>query len=266
MIVGFIAILFMGITLGLLGAGGSILTVPILVYLFEINPILSTSYSLLLVGFIALFGNFFYFKKQQVDFNIAIKFAIPSIISVYLTRRFVLPMIPNNFMIFNIPIEKDLFILFLFAGIMLLSSLAMIKGSHKILTKNNEFTVNSTFKNIFILIESTVVGFITAMIGAGGGFLIVPALVLLNKIDIKVAIGSSLFIIATKSLIGFIGDIQSGITIDYSLSFTLLSLAIIGMLFGITLNKHMNSSYLKKGFGYFVMLTSILIIVKEVVL
>ncbi|MDB2550329.1 sulfite exporter TauE/SafE family protein [Rickettsiales bacterium] len=267
MILGFISILLMGITLGLLGAGGSILTVPILVYLFKINPVLSTSYSLLLVGFTALIGAFLYFRKKQIDFSIAIKFAIPSIITVYLTRRFLLPAIPYEFAIIGITIQKDLLILLLFALIMFLTSIFMIKNSSKAQGQDNKMILlNPHIKNILIIIESSLVGVITAIIGAGGGFLIVPALVLLNKANIKTAIGTSLLIIAAKSILGFVGDVQAEVDIDYFLAIKLIVLASIGMFSGALLSKYLNPNNLKKSFGYFVMITSILIIIKEIIL
>lgn len=264
MILGFLAILLMGVTLGLLGAGGSILAVPILVYLFKIDPVLSTSYSLLLVGYTALIGAILYFKKKQIDFNIAIKFAVPSIISVYLTRRFLLPAIPHEIHFANFIITKDLLILLLFSLIMFLTSVFMVKNQNKKSNQDNKkLPLSPLAKNIFIIIEAILVGVITAIIGAGGGFLIVPTLVLLNKINIKIAIGTSLFIIATKSLLGFIGDIQANVNLDYFFLFNLMILASIGMLIGTLLSKFINPKFLKIAFGYFVMLTSILIIFRE---
>ena len=263
-ILGFVAILLMGITLGLLGAGGSILTVPILVYLFHINPLLSTSYSLVLVGFTALVGAFFYYRKKQIDFHIAVKFALPSIIAVYATRRFLLPLIPDHFSFFNIVIAKNLLILVLFAVMMFLTALFMIKDSSVKLPKGDKADMPPYLKNLFIIVEAALVGVITAIVGAGGGFLIVPALVLLNKINVKTAIGTSLFIIAAKSLIGFVGDIQNKVNLDYMLALQLVVLSSVGMFLGTLLGKFINPDNLKKGFGYFVLLTSILIIIKEV--
>lgn len=263
MIIGYLAILLMGITLGVLGAGGSILTVPIIVYLFKINPVLSTSYSLLLVGFTALIGSFIYYKKKQIDFSIAIKFAIPSLISVYLTRRFLLPAIPENFEILSIILNKDLLILLLFAAIMFMTSIFMINDSSQKLSKSKVKNLSPIIKNLLIIIEAIIVGIITAIIGAGGGFLIVPALVLLNKINVKSAIGSSLFIIALKSLIGFVGDLQNDLDLDFFLAINLMILSACGMLIGTFLSKYIDANHLKKGFGYFVMITSILILIKE---
>jgi len=147
---------------------------------------------------------------------------------------------------------------------MLLTSYSMIKGPRKISANNNELSLIA--KNSFIVIEAVIVGFVTAIIGAGGGFLIVPALILLNKINVKTAIGSSLLIIAAKSLSGFVGDIQGGIIVDYVLATKLLILAAIGMFLGVFLSKYISPDNLKKWFGYFVMIASILIIIKEIAL
>lgn len=260
--ISFAAILLMGITLGLLGAGGSILTVPILVYLFGISPVAATGYSLLIVGFSALFGMFLYLGKKQIDFNIAIKFAIPSMISVYLTRRFLLPAIPENIHLLSLSISKDLFILLLFSIIMLFTSLSMIRSKTQ---KTEASEIKPLIKNTLIILESSIIGVVTAVIGAGGGFLIVPALVLLNKINVKTAIGTSLFIIAAKSLIGFVGDIQANNNVDYLLAFKLLIASAIGMFLGVLLVKYINPQHLKKAFGYFLLITAILILVKETI-
>lgn len=266
MIIGFLAILLMGIILGSLGAGGSILTVPILVYLFKIQPVLSTSYSLFLVGFTAIIGSFLYLKKGQIDFNIAVKFAIPSIISVYLTRRFLIPRIPSEFQLFGIVLEKDLLVLILFAIMMLLASLFMIRNPSENTFNDHKPSLTPIIRNILIIIESLIVGLITATVGAGGGFLIIPVLVLLNNISIKSAIGTSLIIIAAKSLTGFIGDIQAGVDLDYMLAAILIILSSLGMFLGSMINKYIDSQQLKKAFGYFLMITSVIMIIKETIL
>ncbi|MBL6665092.1 MAG: sulfite exporter TauE/SafE family protein [Rickettsiales bacterium] len=260
--IAFVAILLMGITLGLLGAGGSVLTVPILVYLFGVSPVVATGYSLLLVGFTALFGMFLYLDKKQIDFNIAIKFSIPSMISVYLTRRFLLPSIPENIDLLFLSISKDVLILLLFSVVMLLASISMIRSQNKKI--DFPLDVKPLLKNSIIILEAVIIGTITALIGAGGGFLIVPALILLNKIDVKTAIATSLFIIAAKSLLGFVGDIQGNNNINYLFALKLLLASSLGMFIGVLLAKNINPHHIKKLFGYFLMMIAILILAKEI--
>ena len=263
-IIGYFLSSIMGIVLGSIGAGGSILILPILVYFVGINPTLATSYSLIIVGLTALIGSFNYIKNKQINFSIALMFAIPSLITVYLTRRYFLPILPDNTSLFNIIITKDHFIMILFSVLMILAAFFMIRTKS---TKSNINISKSTFlNNVIIVIEGIAVGFFTGIIGAGGGFLIIPALVLLTGLDMKTAVGSSLFIIFIKSLFGFIGDYQSGITIDVYILLGIMSFTTIGIFIGIGISKKMKSYILKKCFGWFTLFIGFLIIIKEVIL
>lgn len=133
--------------------------------------------------------------------------------------------------------------------------------------KNNKpkpHIVKSKIKLItYIGLEGFFVGMLTSIVGAGGGFLIIPSLVLLAGLEMKIAIGSSLLIITLNSLIGFIGDLQSGISIDYMLLTTFLSCSIFGLIIGSKLSSRFSSENLKKIFGYFTLLIGITVIIKE---
>ncbi|MEZ4910268.1 MAG: sulfite exporter TauE/SafE family protein [Saprospiraceae bacterium] len=202
-IAGYILSILIGVSLGLIGSGGSILTVPVLVYLFSIDAVAATSYSLFIVGLTALIGSFEYFRKNLVNIRTAIVFGIPSIIAVFLTRAYLVPAIPQTiFTAGDFVLTKHVLLLLLFAVLMLLSSFSMIKKSKKA----DETTGDQKFNYPLILIEGLLVGTITGLVGAGGGFLIIPALVLLSKLPMKEAVGTSLVIIAAKSLIGFLGE------------------------------------------------------------
>lgn len=258
MILGYIGALFVGLTLGLLGGGGSILTVPILVYLLAINPVLATAYSLFVVGTTSLVGAVRNMTKGMVDFKIAFVFAIPSFIAVYLTRRYLLPAIPDIiFTMEGFVMTKDLAIMLFFALIMLAASYSMIKG-------RKEGTVSKSKKvNLpLIFLEGIVVGMLTGIVGAGGGFLIIPALVLFANLPMKRAVATSLLIIAAKSLIGFLGDVQT-LEIEWPFLLTFSGLSIVGIFIGIYLNKYFNGKSLKKAFGWFVLIMGIYIILKE---
>lgn len=251
-LLGYIASIFMGLSLGMIGGGGSILTVPILVYLFGINPILATAYSLFIVGLTALFGGFGYLKKGEVDLKTGFIFAVPSFIGVYITRRFVVPSLPDPvFSIGEMAIGKSLLIMLFFAVLMLAASVSMITAKE---TTTTRAPLSPAMKFGLISLEGLVVGGVTGFVGAGGGFLIIPALVVLVGMPMKIAIGTSLFIIAAKSLIGFVGDLQGAAVIDWKLMLTVSGIAIVGLFLGISLSKKVSETALKKGFGYFVLI------------
>lgn len=216
-ILGFIGALLIGLVLGLIGGGGSILTVPILVYALTLNPVLATAYSLFVVGATSLVGAIKNMMKGMVDFKTAIIFAIPAFVAVYLTRAYLIPAIPDElFTVSGIVITKNLAIMLFFAVIMLLASISMIRNNRKESDEDSAITYNYPL----IIVEGLVVGTITGIVGAGGGFLIIPALVLLAKLPMKKAVATSLFIIAIKSLIGFLGDVKN-LEIDWSFFITL---------------------------------------------
>lgn len=261
-VAGYIAAAIMGITLGLIGGGGSILTVPVLVYLFNINPVLSTAYSLFIVGTVALAGAIGKIKSRHIDFKAAVVFAIPSFIAVFISRRYILPALPDVIAtIKDIAITKDVAIMLLFALVMLIASISMIKG--KKITDGEE--QKNGFNYPVIILEGLIVGLITGIVGAGGGFLIIPALVLFAHIPMKMAVGTSLLIIAAKSLIGFTGDIAAGQEIDWNFLLIFTAIAIVGIFVGNYLNKFISNAILKKVFGYFVLGMSIFIIIKEII-
>ena len=197
-ILGYIAAFIMGVTLGSIGGGGSILTVPILVYLMGVTPVTATGYSLLIVGSAAAFGAFRYYRQGLIDMKAAITFAIPSIVAVYLTRAFLMPAIPDQITSVPFVVSKDIAIMVLFAILMVAAAIMMLRNSKNLTPLKDDYHHHS----ILIVVEGAVVGVVTGILGAGGGFLIIPALVLLMGMDMKRAVGASLFIIALKSLIG----------------------------------------------------------------
>ncbi|RAI84953.1 sulfite exporter TauE/SafE family protein [Algoriphagus yeomjeoni] len=258
--VGYAAAVVIGVSLGLIGGGGSILTVPVLVYILGIDPVLATAYSLFVVGTTSLVGSFTYMKKQLVDYKTALVFAIPSFIAVFLTRKFIVPALPDPlFDLAGLEITKSIGIMVFFALIMLAASYSMIKGNGSV---NDDEESEVKFNIPLIAVEGIVVGLITGIVGAGGGFLIIPALVLLAKLPMKMAVGTSLLIIAAKSLIGFLGDVANQ-TIDWKMLLIFTGLSIIGIFVGSSLSKKINEKALKKGFGWFVLVMGIYIITKE---
>lgn len=260
-IAGYIASIFMGLSLGMIGGGGSILTVPILVYLFGIDPILATAYSLFIVGLTALFGGFNYYKKGEVDLKTGFIFAAPSFLGVYLTRAYVVPNLPDPvFSIGTTALPKALLIMLVFALLMVIASVSMIRTKKEESTKH-EFS--PTLRFIIIALEGLFVGGITGFVGAGGGFLIIPALVILVGLPMKRAVGTSLFIIAAKSLLGFIGDVQHQPVIDWSLLIKVAVIAIVGLFVGVALSNKVSEKVLKKGFGIFVLVMGSFILIDQ---
>jgi len=259
-ILGYFGALIIGVVLGLIGGGGSILTVPVLVYLLAINPVTATAYSLFVVGASALVGAFKNMQKKLVDFRTAIVFSIPAFIAVYATRKYMVPAIPESlFSIGGLEITKNIGIMLFFAIIMILASVSMIRENGKKKADAEKISYNYPL----IIIEGIVVGVLTGIVGAGGGFLIIPALVLLAKLPMKKAVATSLLIIAIKSLIGFIGDVQN-MNIDWIFLAIFTGLSVVGMFVGIYLNKFIDGKKLKKGFGWFVLLMGVYIIWAEI--
>ncbi len=260
-ILGYALAVLVGVSLGLIGSGGSILTVPILVYIMGVNPVLATAYSLFIVGSTALVGGLQSAFQKRVDFKTVLIFGIPSIAAVYATRMWLVPFIPNElFSIGSLVITKSIALMLLFAVIMVLASVSMIRPGNK---KEIDENVPMSYNYPMILLEGIVVGVLTGLVGAGGGFLIIPALVLLARMPMKLAVGTSLFIIALKSLIGFIGDLQGNQVIDWKLLGAFTAFAVAGIFAGILLSKKIPGQKLKKGFGWFVLVMGIYIIAKE---
>lgn len=259
-IIGFAAAILIGISLGLIGGGGSILTVPVLVYILGVNPVLATAYSLFVVGSTSLVGAATYMRKGLVNYKTALVFAVPSFIAVFLTRKFLVPALPNPlFTVGEAIITKNIGIMVFFALIMLAASYSMITTKKCVDCDEDDPVV---FNFPMIALEGSVVGVITGIVGAGGGFLIIPALVLLAKLPMKMAVGTSLLIIAAKSLIGFLGDLSTQ-TIDWQMLLIFTGLSIVGIFIGSALSKKINEKVLKTGFGWFVLVMGIYIITKE---
>jgi len=255
---GYFGALCIGLILGLTGGGGSILTVPILVYVMLLDPMIATAYSLFIVGTTSAFGALQNYQKGLVDLKNGFLFAIPSFIAVYLTRRFIVPLIPTILIEEPFLVTKSDFLMVFFAIIMVLAAISMLK-------KKTTTVTTGTISVFTLLIQTFAIGIIIGLVGAGGGFLIIPSLVLFAKLPMKKAVGTSLFIIAMNSLIGFLGDIQN-ISIDWKFLSSFTGLSIVGIFIGIYLNKFVNEIQLKKGFAYFVILMATFILVKEIAL
>jgi len=257
---GYIASALIGLSLGLIGGGGSILTLPVLVYLFHIPPITATAYSLFVVGLTSLVGAWSKYRSGAVDIRTAAVFGLPSVVSVYLTRRFLVPLIPEQlFSVGDHIVTGSAAIMLLFGFIMLPASIYMILRSDKSF-RPGQARVHLRYP--LVILEGILVGALTGLVGAGGGFLIIPALVLLGGLSMDIAVGTSLLIIAAKSLIGFTGDL-TGLSIDWSILLPITGLSLAGFYVGNRLSLRTPATLLQQVFGWLVLAMGIYVIVKE---
>lgn len=250
--------LVIGIVLALIGSGGSILTVPVLVYLLKIEPVTATAYSLFIVGMTAAAGAIPYWKRGELDRDALIWFSFPSIAAVYLTRAYLVPALPDVWLTVGaVSIAKGQGLMILFAGLMLVSAILMLRDAPSM-------AQTSTPRPALLVLEGAGVGVLTGLVGAGGGFLIIPALVLLAGLPMKTAIGTSLALIALKSSIGFTGDLTAGLSPDWPLLLGFTATAILGILLGARWVPHVPASALKRGFGLFLILVAAAMMVAEI--
>jgi uncharacterized membrane protein YfcA len=255
---GYFASVIIGLSLGLIGGGGSIITVPILVYLFEVFPEQATTYSLFIVGITAMIGSISHYRLGNLKIKSALVFAFPSVLSLLLVRKIILPIIPYTlFSIDGFDITKNFLIILVFAFLMIAASISMIKKSKKI---NKEKQTNYPILAVIGFLVGLIIGFL----GAGGGFLIIPALLFFANLSMKQAVGTSLFIIFINSLIGFSGDLLGGVKLDLTLLLTITAMAMLGLIIGTKLSKRIDGAKLKPAFGWFVLLMGVFIISKEI--
>ncbi|MEZ5009355.1 MAG: sulfite exporter TauE/SafE family protein [Chitinophagales bacterium] len=260
-IIGYVSAIVIGLSLGLIGGGGSILTVPVLLYLFHLDEKLATAYSLFIVGSTALVGGIQKYRQGQANLKMATIFGIPAILSVFFTRYIIVPAIPDEiFTVAGYIVTRRILMMGLFAVLMVVASISMIRGK-----KDMEVKDDHKYNYPLIIAEGLVVGLLTGLVGAGGGFLIIPALVIFGKLPMKLAVGTSLLIIAVKSLIGFIGDVLH-YQIDWKMLLIFTGLSIVGIFIGNAISHKIDGNKLKKGFGWFVLVMGIYILIKELIL
>lgn len=253
---GYLSAVFIGLILGMLGGGGSILSIPVLVYLFDIEPVRASAYSLFVVGITSLIGAVPKYRENLVHVRTGLIFGGPSLLAIFLTRKWILPLIPETLFQYNdLVLSKRLLIMGLFAVLMLFASLPMIRGG--------EVTADRpTLHTRPLAALGLIVGFITGLVGAGGGFLIIPSLVFLAGLPFKVAAGTSLLIIAANSLFGFVGDVLN-FKMDWLFLAIITLLAVFGIFLGNRLSRHVPNPVLRRSFGWFVLITGTYILYRE---
>ncbi len=260
-ILGYLSAIIIGLVMGLIGGGGSILSVPIFVYVFGFDAVTATALSLFVVGVTSMVGTAGFIKQKQIDFKTGFTFGLPSILGVLFSRRLVLPHLPEYIINrWGITLTKDMFLLLLFSILMLIASYKMIRKLERPrLGKEggNNYTI--------LISQGLLVGIITGLIGAGGGFLIVPALVMLLGLNMKKAVATSLFIIAMNSTFGFLSTLKM-VKHDWTFLLTFSALSVVGIFIGMAIAKKMDGRKLKPIFGWIVLAMGIFIIIKEIFL
>ena len=250
-LLGYIGAFTVGLILGLIGSGGSILSVPILVYLFGINPVTATAYSLFIVGTTSLIGSIKNLKNKLINYSTTLLFSLSAVITVYITRRYLIHLIPETIISSeSIYLTKDQLIMLLFALLMLVAGFLMIKRTPKTIVGLKQ-TKTIAPNKFLIFAEGSLIGFLTGLVGAGGGFIIIPILVILSDLRMKAAIATSLAIISLKSLIGFVGDIQN-LEIDWIFLLIFTSISVAGIFIGQQFSQKVPDNKLKMVFGLFV--------------
>lgn len=256
-ILGYFAAIVVGMVLGALGGGGSILSIPILVYLFGIEPVLASAYSLFIVGTTSLVGAIPKYREHLVNLYTGILFGIPSIVAIFSTRKWIVPALPEIiFQTESFTLTKRAMLLGLFGILMVLASFSMIKNRKEPEAKHTRF------RTFLVIVQGVLIGFLTGLVGAGGGFLIIPALMFLTGLNFKIAVGTSLFIIAINSLLGFLGDVLTH-TIDWPFLLTITALAVGGILAGHAIARKRPAAYLRKVFGWLTLAMGLFILIRE---
>jgi hypothetical protein len=248
-IIGYVLAAGIGLSLGLIGGGGSILAVPVLVYVMGIAPKAAIAMSLVIVGTVSLLGAIRHWQLGNVRFQTALLFAPAAMLGAYLGARLA-----------SLPLITDTVQMALFAVTMLVAAVLMIRQSTRpsetlVQSENQGSQVASEHRYVWfwIAIEGLGVGILTGLVGVGGGFAIVPALVLLGNIPIKEAAGTSLLIIALKSVTGFLGYLGQ-VELDWQLIASFTTAASFGTFLGVYLVPFIKSQQLQKGFSYFLVL------------
>ena len=256
-ITGYVLSITVGIILGLLGGGGSILTIPILVYFFHVEAVVASAYSLFIVGVTSFIGAIPKYKDHLVSVNAGLLFGIPSIFSIFCTRKWIIPAIPDIvFQWHSLVITKRFLVLGLFALLMIITALSMISS------RKEKKIDEKDPKILLAVVEGILIGFLTGMVGAGGGFLIIPALIFLTGLPFKTAVGTSLFIIAINALTGFLGDLLN-YDMNWPFLLSLTALATGGIFIGNQLTHRISSVKLRKSFGWFILIVALGILFRE---
>ena len=235
---------FVGISLGLLGGGGSILTVPLLAYVAGLDPKQAIATSLLVVGVTSAVGAVTHARAGRVRWKVAAVFGAAAMVGAYTGGRLA-RFVPGNIL------------LIAFSMIMIFAAMAMLRGRKDV---GDESAGRLPVAKI--VLQGATVGLISGLVGAGGGFLLVPALALFGGLPMPAAVGTSLVVISMQSFAGFAGHL-SGESIDWKLAGMVTAAAVIGSVIGGRLTDYVEPTTLRKAFGWFVLAMAALVLAEE---
>ena len=256
LIVLYVIAALIGISLGLMGAGGAIVAVPAFVYLGDVPPTIASGYALFVVAVATAVGAIEYVRNKLVDWRSVLAFGVTTLTSIAVVRRFILPQLPSEFSVFQVDVELDLILMLAFAVILVAAGSAMLWKKPKPHTDEPAHFGRLTFFGL-------VIGIISGFLGVGGGFLMTPALVLWANIDMKKAVGTSLVLISANGLAGVAADLSGNVAYDWSFLLTFTGLATAGIVIGTALAKRIDGQRLKAGFGYFVLTLGVAVLIRE---
>jgi uncharacterized membrane protein YfcA len=253
---GYCLSVLIGFSLGLIGGGGAILAIPVLVFFFDIDPEAATTYSLFIVGITAVSGSINHYRIRNIDYITVFLFGIPSVIMLFVMRRYLLKQIPPIiFQQGSLVISKSLFIMIVFSIVMLIAGLLMVK--------KKGYTPSVERLNLSRLVTvGCITGAITGFIGVGGGFIIVPSLVLFAGLPMKKAIGTSLTIITVNCIIGVLSNLDATASLDYFFLVSFSAFAIAGILLGTWMIKFIPDKKLKPILGWIILAMSVVVFIR----
>ena len=246
-LLGYSAILLVGLVLGLIGGGGAILTVPILVYVFRVPATQATGYSLFLVGVTSLVGSLVQWRRGMVALPVAFRFGFPATIATLLTRRLLVPALPASIFLMGHEVPRDRLTMIIFSLLMLAAATGMMRMGR---ATSDKCQVRADCGRLSWIIGSGV-GVLAGIFGVGGGFLIIPSLSFICGIPIRLAVGTSLTIVAAQSLVGFVGAATGAV--EWPLLLALTGLSLAGTTVGLILSTKLRPDQLKVGFSWFVL-------------
>lgn len=254
--------LLIGIVLGLIGGGGSILTVPLVHYLFGTSMLLATTYSLIVVSVASGVGIVQRIKSRQVDFKQGLIFVLPSMTVAFVIRRFILPVIPETFEVVGVQLSLEIIIVSLLITVMLFTAINTLTSRRAPSSEPSSVTS--------ILLFGLLTGFLSGFIGAGGGFIIVPILIRLGM-NIRKAVGTSMFIISIQSAVALSGDLfnpqiaaEGGI--DWQLVSVITGLTVCGVLFGSYLQRYFSGKLLRILFSMILIVVALGILMQKLIM
>lgn len=259
-ILGYIAIMGIGLVLGRVGAGGSMLAIPVLVYLFSMDMETASAYSLFLVGVTSLLGAALKQKEQLVSIKAALLFGMPSVAGAFISRKWVVVFVPD------VILKSEGFLLTKDDLLLTLFSLLMLTSSVTILLEKKPASEDLRKLKLFrLMLAGLTTGLVAGLAGLGGGFLILPALIIFAALPFSKAAGTSLLIIASNSLLGFCGDLLNR-SVNWHFLFSLTALAIFGLLVGYWLLRKVRMPFsAQRGIAWFMMLMGVSILALELV-